>query len=488
LRNSSQKTILALVASVFLLPMSALAQPTSDGFQHVVDEYVEKRSFSGTVLIARKGKVLYEANVGEADIEWNVPTSPQTRYRIASLSKPFIATLIMRLAEEELLSLDGTLGQYLPDLYANTPASEVTVEQLLSHTSGLKGFPRDLNDPWYSTTGRLSFEPKQFAREWIKPEFVAKPGSKWSYSNVGYILLGIIADEVTGEPHSASLERYIFNPAGMENSGVFTESAVIPRLARAYATGPDGKLTQPTRFDASVFYSSAGLYSTARDILRFDQALYGTDIVSAASRERMHTKKTDFPYGYGWGVQQWPLGEGKMLDVVHHTGSIPGYQSFYIRSETNQDFVIVMNNTNKGVVAEMGRNLMIMLNNDKAPVVLRSVKEYLTPIGYAGGNTALAAAISDIEGRKGEFDLREGILNRLGYEYLGLDRLDDAITIFRWVTQLHPNSANPHDSLGEALRKAGQTAEAISSYQKALEIDPDSQSAKLAIEEMLAEE
>ncbi len=483
------KSTLALFASLIFCISTAHAEPSRAELQEVVDQYAEKRNFSGTVLIARGGQILLESSYAEADIAWSVPNIPQAKYRIGSLSKPFLATLVMSLSQESALSLDGTLGEYLPDLYGDTPASSITVAQLLSHTSGLQDLPGNFNDPWFQTTARLTFEPRQFAAEWIKPVLLEEPGTKWRYNNAGFVLLGIIVEEVSGQSYEALLQEHIFSPAGMINSGVYSEDAVLPLLATGYARSNEGNLVQPIQVDSSIFFSAAGIYSNARDIFRFDQALYSPEILSAESRHTMLTKKTEFAYGYGWGIEQWPLGGGDLLDVFHHTGSIPGYQSFYIRSETNQDCVIILNNTNNGsVVIEMGRNLMVMLNNGVAPSVLRSLDDFLIPIAYRDGTDAMIAAINGLgkeqDGSLSEYGASERAINRLGYKFLNRERVEDAIAVLSWNTELYPESANTHDSLGEAFRAAGKTDEAIQSYERAIAIEPDSESAATALAEL----
>ncbi|MEM1051543.1 MAG: serine hydrolase [Pseudomonadota bacterium] len=486
----SLSMLIAFVGVVFTtnITASAQAQPPRSEFGAIVEQYVERRGFSGSVLIARQGEVIFEQAYGEASKEWGVKNTLNARYRIGSLSKPFLATLIMKLSESGALALEDTLGQHLPELYADTPASPITIAQLLSHTSGIKDLPGRYDDPWYQTTARLAYEPTQLANEWIKPELTEEPGSVWRYNNAGYILLGLIVEAATGQSYAENLQKHLFQPAKMASSGVFDENAVLPRLAQGYAKAPDGELIRPLKIDASVFFSAAGIYSSAHDILRFDSALYDPAYIGGTAKELMFTRKTDFPYGFGWGVEEWPLGDNRTLSVTHHTGSIPGYQSFYIRSEKNRDAVIVLNNTNNGsATIEMGRNLMIMLNNGVAPEVKRRLADYLGPIEHAGGVEAVQQAIEDFGPELAEYDTRERTLNRLGYSYLGQERPEIAVVLFKWATQLFPNSANLYDSLGEGHRAAGDTQAAIESYERALGLDPDLQSAKNALTELRAD-
>ncbi|MEL7485839.1 MAG: serine hydrolase domain-containing protein, partial [Pseudomonadota bacterium] len=318
------RALFRIFVACSLLVGSAEAQVKPDALRSLVESYADKRKFEGTVLVARGDDILLEASYGKADRAWDTPNDPTTRYRIGSLTKPLLATLVMNLVEDDILSLQGTLADYLPDHYVGTPIAGVTVEQLLSHTSGVKDVPNSLFDPWWRTTARLAYDADALATELITPELIDEPGAKWRYNNVGYILLGLIIEEVTGAPYGDSLRARIFAPANMVDSGVFSEDIVLEKLAHGYAPLPSGKLGQPLRTDASVFFSAAGVYATARDLYRFDRALYGEEIINAATRKTMHTQQTTFPYGLGWGIETLSPTNGDKIAFYSHTGSIPG--------------------------------------------------------------------------------------------------------------------------------------------------------------------
>ena len=485
-------SVFALLTTALALSVScARAQPSEAGqtdLQALIESYVENRGFSGAVLVAERGEVLSEGYYGDAIAEWGVPNSARARYRIGSLSKPMTATLVMALAEDGVLSLEGTLGTYLPDLYAETEVADVTVAQLLSHTSGLKDLPGNFNDPWYQTIARHTFTPEALASELIEPVLISEASGTWRYNNAGFLLLGVIVERVTGLTYAENLQMHVFDPAGMTQSGVFSDDAVLPNLARGYARQTDGTLAQPLRLDTSILYSAAGLYTTARDWLRFDSALYGGDLVSAETRALMLTQKTDFPYGYGWGKAEWPMGEeGAPVTFALHTGSIPGYQSFYLRAEETERFVLVINNHNDGsIVLEMGRALMQAMHGQRVELARRNLADLLVPIALNEGAGEMIAAYEALGERRAEYDTSEGAINRLGYKLVGLDLMDAAIAVFELNVEAYPQSANTHDSLGEALRKVERIDEAIASYERALDLDPDSPSASAALEEMRA--
>jgi CubicO group peptidase (beta-lactamase class C family) len=464
--------------------LSLFARERSPDFRRLVDSYATHRGFNGTVLIARGGKVLFRRSYGQADAQWAVATQPETRYRIGSLSKPLIATLVLQLVEQGHLQLDGTLGAYLPALYAGTPAAPVTVAQLLSHTSGLADVPARYDDIWWHTAARRSYAPLGFAREWITPQLLEQPGTTWRYNNNGFYLLGVLIEHITGQPLAQALQQRLFEPAAMRHSGLYAEQALVPKLARGYTRLPTGELVHPLAIHASVSFAAAGLYTSVDDLFRFDCALYGTRLLQPATRALMlQAHRAD--YGFGWNVGQWKLPDGRRLPVVSHTGSVPGYQSYYLRSELNQDCVIILDNFWQGsLVVQMGQDLLEVLNGKPLQLAKRSLEEYLAPIAYREGTQAMQTAYQHLLPRAQEYELSESAFNTLGYKFLRAGRTADALLIFTWATQRFPTSANTHDSLGEAYRKAGQFAQARRSYAAALVLDPSSESAKKALKEL----
>ncbi len=479
---------IASLCGVVLLMCSAAAlakhPATPDELRQLVDSYAQRRGFNGTVLVAREGKVLLRAAYGQANVEWAVPSRAEARYRIGSLTKPLVATLVMQLVQQGQLRLDGTLGDSLPELYAGTPAAPVTVAQLLSHTSGLADVPGRFTDDWWQTAARRSYAPLDFAREWIKPTLLEKPGQQWRYNNNGFFLLGLLIEQATGHSLADNLQARIFAPAGMRASGLFTEAAIVEGLTQGYARTPEGVLTHAPRIDPSVSFAAAGIYTTADDLYRFDQALYGDGLLRADARRTMlqvHAAE----YGYGWGVETWTLPDGQHLPVASHTGSVPGYQSYYLRSEPHRDCVIILDNFWQGaLVVAMGKDLMEVLNGKPVELAKRSLDDLLTPIAYRQGLDAMAAAYQGLGTRADGYDRSERAFNALGYQFLRAGKTAMAVRVFSWGVALYPDSANTHDSLGEAYRAAGHLDDARRSYQMALQLDPASKSARAALDEL----
>ncbi|MEG2802657.1 serine hydrolase domain-containing protein [Stenotrophomonas sp.] len=476
---------IAMLLCSFLAAASAPATP--EQLRALVDSYASHRGFNGTVLVAREGKVLLLAAHGKANAEWSVPNRTDGRFRIGSLTKPLVATLTMQLVEQGTLALDGTLGGYLPELYGNTPAASVTVAQLLSHTSGLADVPARYTDPWWQTAARRAYTPMDFAREWIPPTLREAPGQQWRYNNNGFFLLGVVIERVTGASLADNLQARIFAPAGMTASGLYGDGTVLERLAQGYARTPQGQWTAPQWIDPSVSYAAAGIYTTAEDLYRFDQALYGTSLLQADTRATMLQARAA-GYGFGWNVETWTLADGRTLPVVSHTGSVPGYQSYYLRAEPHRDAVIILDNLWQGaLVAAMGRDLLEVLNGKPMQPAKRSLDDLLTPIAYQQGVDAMARAYTGLGARGRDYDQSEAAFNSLGYKFLRADRKEAAVRVLEWGAAAYPASANAHDSLGEAYRAAGRRDPARRSYQTALTLDPASKSARAALAELEGE-
>lgn len=445
-----------------------------------IDGYVRNRDFNGVVLVANaEGVVVHQAR-GMSSLEQDTRLGPNDVFRVGSLTKPITAVLVLSLVDEGRLRLDGTLGQYLPELYANTPASGVTLEQLLSHTSGLKDVPGNYTDPFWQTAARQTYTPEAFAKTWIPPEISSPPG-KYRYNNNGFFLLGLIVERVTGASYAGALQQRVLAPAGMTHSGVYDVSTVVPHLATGYARSNLGAMERPMIIDPTVSYAAAGIYSTANDLLAFSKALASDKLLPAGLKARMFTDAGN-QYGLGWGVERWAVTDGKLMTVQTHTGSVPGYQNLFVQAEDGTVVVILDNFWQGATVVELGRNLFAVAHGAPASHPKRLLSDLLTPIaardGVAAMETAFRAAPTEGEDA---YDVSEGALNSLGYSLLRKGMRDPAIRVFEWNAAAHPQSANVHDSLGEAYLSAGRKDDARRSYETALRLDPASPSAKAAL-------
>jgi CubicO group peptidase (beta-lactamase class C family) len=260
------------------------AQAPVERLQQVVRPYVDTQMFMGSVLVAQQGKVLFSKSYGWADLEWNVPNSPTTRFPIASVTKQFTTAAILLLEERGKLKTDDLVKKYLPD----APASwdKITIYNLLTMTSGIADHGAEYEP---SKPDRLIFADKPL-------DF--QPGEKWDYKNTNYLVLGYLLEKVSGQSYADFLQENIFSPLGMNDSGLDSNVAIVPHRASGYLPGADG-IENAERPNISGALSAGGLYSTTEDMLRWENGLFGGKLLTPASLRKM---TTPFKHDYACGL------------------------------------------------------------------------------------------------------------------------------------------------------------------------------------------
>jgi CubicO group peptidase (beta-lactamase class C family) len=302
--------------------------------REIVHDYVDNKTFMGSVLVARDGEVLLSEGYGSANLEWNIPNSPATKFRLGSITKQFTAAAILLLEERGKLALDDPLEKHLADAPAAWDA--VTIYHVLTHTAGIPSFT---SFPEYMTL-KLSPSPveKTVRLFWDKPlEFA--PGERMSYSNSGYVLLGYLIEQVSGQSYATFLRDNIFTPLGMTNSGYDTNAAILPERAAGYTSGPNG-IVNTAYIDMSIPHAAGALYSTTEDLLRWTQGLFGGKSLSAASVEKM---TTPFKNAYALGVTVMTQ-NGRT--VISHSGGIEGFNTSMAYFPETKVTVVALGNLN----------------------------------------------------------------------------------------------------------------------------------------------
>jgi D-alanyl-D-alanine carboxypeptidase len=283
-------------------------------------EHAEQRAgadqFAGAVLVARHGKVLLEHAWGPADRESGTANTPATRFRIGSMNKTFTAVATLQLVEAGKLALDDTIGKHLPDYPNKDVASKVTVRHLLTHTGGTG----DVFGPEFDQHRLTLREHSDYIQLYGSRGLTHEPGSRFEYSNYGYVLLGELIEKVSGQSYYDFVRDNIFRPAGMTSTDSLPESEDVPDRAVGYmsSTPPNGAWvrnedTLPWRGTAA-----GGGYSTVGDLLRFTQAVNSGSLISKTMLDDA-TRPNQQHYGYGFTT----AGEGR-LSSYGHGGGAPG--------------------------------------------------------------------------------------------------------------------------------------------------------------------
>jgi CubicO group peptidase (beta-lactamase class C family) len=319
------------------------AQANVERLQAVVQPYVDSQMFMGSVLVAQKGKVLFSKGYGWADMEWNIPNSPTTRFQIASVTKQFTAAAILLLEERGKLKTDDLVKKYLPD----APASwdKITIYNLLTMTSGLADHAADYEP---TTPDRLVFHdmPLDF-----------QPGEKWNYKNTNYLVLGYLLERVSGQTYADFLQESIFKPLGMNDSGLDSNVAIVPHRASGYLPGADG-IENAERTNISGALSAGGLYSTTEDMLRWEEGLFGGKLLMPASLRKM---TTPFKQDYACGLYVHQV-NGRL--VIDYDGNNIGFNAEMAYYPDEGLAVIVLANLNGYVTGRITTVLAAMMHGE----------------------------------------------------------------------------------------------------------------------------
>ncbi|NOX17370.1 MAG: serine hydrolase [Chlorobi bacterium] len=470
------KNKLSLIAFFILLSISAavFAQTKPERLDELMNKYSDYGLFNGVVLVAEKGEIIYQKGFGFADYEWDVSNSPETKFRIGSISKNFTAAVIMKLVEEGKIKLDGKLSDYLP-YYRKETGEKVTIRQLLNHTSGIPSYT-SLPGVW-SDSLRNHYDKKYFIEHFHSGDLEFEPGTQFKYDNTGYYLLAAIIEEVTGKSFEEVLQEKILTPAGLTNTGVETEEEYpIKHEAYGYMKG-----VSKLRRDSYIFMPNAmgagSMYSTVGDLFKWDRVLYTDKILSAESKKKMFTPYLA-NYGFGWMIVSIPLPGGDSVKVITHSGGINGFNTVMTRFPDDDNFIAVFSNVSPPPIKEILRNLMAILYDKEFEYPKKPIKDYLLEIINEEGADAAVSLYKNLKKEETEtFDFSENELNLLGYELLNENRLEDAVKIFALNVEEYPKSSNVYDSYAEALMKKGENEKAVENYKKSLDLNPANKNA-----------
>ncbi len=462
--------LFALFIVAFITATNAFAQQNVQKIDGLLKQYYDYGQFNGSILVAEKGKIIYEKGFGMANMEWAIPNQPDTKFRIGSVTKQFTAALVLQLAEEGKIKLDGKISDYLTD-YRKDTGEKITIHQLLNHTSGIPDYTRRPN--FIADISRNPYSVAEFVKKFAGGDLEFEPGVKFSYSNSGYTLLGAIIEKVTGKSYETVLAERIFKPLGMTNSGYDNHSPLIEKRASGYQKTPDG-FVNAAYLDMSIPYAAGSIYSTVEDLFKWDQSLYEDKILSAESKRLMFTPGLG-NYGYGIRIADQPIGKtDQKIKIIGHGGAIHGFNSFMARAVEKQQTVIILDNVNLGQFhGRITNSIISILNGQPAELPKKSIAETLYKIAMEKN---VASAVAEYRKLKAEnspaFDFSERELNTLGYQLLGKKRTKDAIEIFKLNVEMFPKSANPYDSLAETYLADEQKDLALANYKKAVELDP----------------
>ncbi len=339
------------------------------------DAYMQARvkysatKFSGAVLVAKDGKTIYENGFGLANREYDIPNTPRTRFRLASVSKQFAATGIMILEHEGKLKVDDPISKYVevPEAWA-----KVTLHQLLSHTSGV---PENLRPALFKGMWGQPIDKDHLIDHLKKQPLDFKPGEKWSYSNTGYALLGLTIEKVSGKPYDEFLKERIFDPLGMKDTGIDTRKLVLKSRAEGYGMSKS-EYIHAQYIDMSQVFSAGSMYSTVEDMLKWDSTLYTEKILPEKSLARMWTPVKN-EYGYGWLIIR-----ARGHKLIIHDGGLPGFVTSVLRFPDEKLYICVLCNLEGSAVGQVARDLSAIMFNEPYDVPVDRKEAKIDPKAF----------------------------------------------------------------------------------------------------------
>jgi CubicO group peptidase (beta-lactamase class C family) len=348
---------------VFCLARPSFAQDTAR-MEQVIQSYATSGIFMGTVLVARDGTAVLDKAYGMANLELDVANTPDTKFRLGSITKQFTAASILLLEERGKLKLDDRVKTYLPE--APMSWDRITIFNLLTHTSGIPNFTAFSDYNTIKVSSRSAAAAVAAMRD--RPLDFG-PGEQMSYSNSGYIVLGAIIEKVSGQSYEKFVSDNIFTPLGMTDSGYDSNTAIIKRRASGYVKTPAGYVNAGY-IHMSIPHGAGALYSTTHDLLKWEQGLFGGKVVSRASLDRM---TTPFKNDYAFGLISVTVNGRRM---IWHNGGIDGFNSYMAYFPDTRTVVAVLSNVNGPVPDSLGAQLGRLINGD--PVTLATERKEIT--------------------------------------------------------------------------------------------------------------
>lgn len=502
--NNAKIKILVVLGCMTFAAAKTYAQNNLQRIDSLVNDLCQRNELSGNILVASKGQIVYKYSHGYADVADKKLNNDSSAFKLASLAKPFTAIAILQLEEKGKLKLDDAVVKYLPDF----PFNDITIRQLLSHTSGLTDL-QIFQAPHNADTSKIFSNADIIpAIKADKNAVIAKPGEKWSYSNTGFGILALIVEKITAISFGDYLTKYIFRPAEMSHTYISSILVNVNPGDKNRTKNYDFLSYAPSRLkvaDSMKKYKITlvtlggmlgfdNIISTTEDLLRFDQALYTAKLLSPSILQEafVPTKlnngqnvlcgwgKTRAYYGLGWMI----LCDSTYGKIVFHPGGDIGAVTILLRNITSNQTVIVLDNvTHRGVHAT-GVDIMTLLNNRHILADKQSLAKIYANCLFEKGADYAANRLNKLKADTSHYFMDERELNSIGYDLLNDGYHIEGLEALKLNTVLFPNSWNVYDSYGEALAKNGKKEEAIAMYKKSIKMNPGNNGGKDALKRL----
>jgi len=501
-----KKYFIMCVLAFFILGLACegYSQSQPSKIDDLVNDYVINHQFMGSVLVAEKGKIVFAKGYGLADVEKNIPNTPETKFMIGSITKQFTAMLITQLVEKGKLKFDNRISDFVSD-FPKDIGDKITIKMLLSHSSGLI-FPEGIEKYYYASTKEEYLQEylKQLSKEGLRFE----PGDGYGYSNAGYFILGLIIEKVTGKNYEEVLTAQILKPLGMTQTGCNRKGLVIDNSATSYAKLQDRYSTwneETNSYDPAICgFAYGNLYSTVGDLFKFSMALSTNQLLSKKymdmylkmrrvkkrvpipriSQELVRDYFGTFGNGFVGEISYIEDPDTKEKEALYwHDGTQKLFKSNHFHYSGKDQIIIICSNCSFLCEGnEMVLKIHQLLNNKPYDHIL--IKHSLSQ--YISEDVAMHAGIPAVIDEYWRFkdDTANFIVPDQDWliwagRYVSEEWKDpdNAILLFQTTIKSFPDSWKAYDALGETYIKKGDKQEAIQSFKKSVELNPQNTNA-----------
>jgi len=318
------------------------------------DEYLERhhsnKEFNGNVLITKGDSIIFSKSYGYSNKEEERKNTASTKFLIGSITKPFTALAVLLLEQDNKIIIDSKLSEYFPDFESS---DKITINQLLNHTSGLADY-KSIDD-WYEDSQSDKTTPYTTIEKMNGKPLLFEPGTNFRYSNVGYILLGLIIEKVSEVSFSKFVEDRILSPLKLENTGVIDNNSEVTNLAEGYTTTLR-ESTEAKYINYNQPFSSGNMYSTTKDLLKFTKAIMNSELLPVTKTKEIFDSGKY--YGYGWGIRNF---DG--IKAYGHYGGMNGFVGAITYIPDGDYFICILTNDDNTPKVRITNDLVSILFN-----------------------------------------------------------------------------------------------------------------------------
>lgn len=457
--------------------------------------------FCGSVLVSKSGEDIFSNSYGYSNIDKKEKITEKSQFPIASVSKTFTAVAILQLKQKGKLNIDDPVQKYLLDF----PYPNVSIKHLLSNTSGLVQeyhlFDNVIKENPVKIISNADIIPVLIDN---KVPLSFAPGDKWEYNNVNFCLAALIVEKIAGISFGDYLEKNIFGPAKMKDSFLpknrklkEPKQVELYTYPNFYSTNVVNVQTLKEPFliaEKSNFYGNGGIVSTVLDLQKYQKALFSYQLLDKKELEEALTPtklndgkiasyrfdEKDIAYCLGWQTYTNESNE----KIVFHDGFITGLTSILMHNTTRNNTVILLSNTASPVFV-IANEVLKLIDNKPYKMPLQSLSRIYGSLLESGSKEKANQLIEEYLKKPDSYEATERDFNRLGYQFLRLQKTENSLLTFASATLIFPNSSNVYDSYGEALLQSGKKEDAIKMYQKSVELNPDNENGKKVLKELL---